>query len=225
MAGKPKPKFYVVWRGHEPGVYATWEQCETQVKGYGGAAYKSFPTFAEAQAAFNAGPPVATSQRKRPKGKGNVFPENPPEDRHDTVIPLPKAVTANAWAVDAACSGNPGQMEYRGVDLATGAEVFHFGPTLGTNNIGEFLAIVHALAAFHKQGIVKTIYSDSRIAMGWVRKGHCKTTLPHNTKTARLHEIISRAEAWLSKHPLAAPILKWKTEQWGEIPADFGRKH
>ena len=49
---------------------------------------------------------------------------------------------ASAWAVDAACSGNPGPMEYRGIDLATGAEIFHFGPVHGTNNIGEFLAIV-----------------------------------------------------------------------------------
>ena len=115
-------------------------------------------------------------------------------------------------------------MEYRGVDLATGAEVFHFGPVLGTNNIGEFLAIVHALAAFHKQGISKTIYSDSRIAMGWVKKGKCKTTLDRTARTARLYEIIARAETWLATHRFGTPIVKWQTSRWGEIPADFGRK-
>ena len=67
---------------------------------------------------------------------------NPPDWRHDTVLPLPAEVVANAWAVDAACSGNPGPMEYQAIDLATGAQVFHFGPMHGTNNIGEFLAIV-----------------------------------------------------------------------------------
>ena len=86
---------------------------------------------------------------------------NPPSYRNDTVLPLPMEVTADAWAVDAACSGNPGPMEYRGIDLATGAVVFHYGPVHGTNNIGEFLAIVHALALMEQKGIRKTIYSDS----------------------------------------------------------------
>lgn len=76
---------------------------------------------------------------------------NPPSWRTDTVLPLPNEVRADAWAVDAACSGNPGPMEYRGIDLATGAMLFHFGPMKGTNNIGEFLAIVHALALMEKQ--------------------------------------------------------------------------
>lgn len=78
--------------------------------------------------------------------------QNPPDYRNDTVLPLPLEVTADAWAVDAACSGNPGPMEYQAIDLATGARVFHFGPMKGTNNIGEFLAIVHALALMQQQG-------------------------------------------------------------------------
>ena len=91
---------------------------------------------------------------------------NPPSYRNDTILPLPNEVHANAWAVDAACSGNPGPMEYQCVDLATGARVFHFGPMHGTNNIGEFLAIVHALALMDKQGIRdKVIYSDSHNAI------------------------------------------------------------
>ena len=102
---------------------------------------------------------------------------NPPSYRNDTVLPLPMEVTADAWAVDAACSGNPGPMEYRGIDLATGAVVFHYGPVHGTNNIGEFLAIVHALALMEQKGIRKTIYSDSHNAILWVSKKQCKTKL------------------------------------------------
>ena len=73
--------------------------------------------------------------------KMNKMPVNPPSWRNDTVLPLPNEVIANAWAVDAACSGNPGPMEYQCIDLQTGAQVFHYGPIHGTNNIGEFLAI------------------------------------------------------------------------------------
>ena len=133
-------------------------------------------------------------------------------------------VSADAWAVDAACSGNPGRMEYRGIDLATGAQVFHFGPIHGTNNIGEFLAIVHALALMEREGIRKTIYSDSYNAILWVSKKKCKTTLARDEQTARLFDIITRAEFWLRTHNIQVPIVKWETSEWGEIPADFGRK-
>jgi ribonuclease HI len=155
----------------------------------------------------------------------NNQPLNPPDYRHDTVLPLPQEVSAQAWAVDAACSGNPGPMEYRCVDLATGAEVFHFGPVHGTNNIGEFLAIVHALALMERDGIKgKIIYSDSRNAMLWVKKKQCKTKLARTPRTEQLYQIIARAENWLRTHQINTPILKWETQKWGEVPADFGRK-
>lgn len=132
---------------------------------------------------------------------------------------------ASAWAVDAACSGNPGPMEYRGIDLATGAEIFHFGPIHGTNNVGEFLAIVHALALLWKQGDTqKTIYSDSYNAILWVKKKQCKTKLKRTPQTEQLYQIISRAELWLKTHAYRNPVVKWETAEWGEIPADFGRK-
>ena len=151
--------------------------------------------------------------------------QNPPDYRHDTVLPLPIEVTANAWAVDAACSGNPGPMEYQAIDLATGAQVFHFGPVHGTNNIGEFLAIVHALALMDKMGITdKAIYSDSYIAILWVKKKQCKTKLERDERTEPLYALISRAEKWLRAHNVNTPIIQWQTRQWGDIPADFGRK-
>ncbi len=155
----------------------------------------------------------------------DAFPTNPPAWRNDTVLPLPADVTANAWAVDAACSGNPGPMEYQAIDLATGAQVFHFGPVHGTNNIGEFLAIVHALALLEKQGITgKTIYSDSRNAILWVKKKQCKTKLVRTSATAQLYAIIARAEQWLRTHQPHNAVVKWETQKWGEVPADFGRK-
>ena len=141
---------------------------------------------------------------------------------------LPVSVLAKVGfqtlCVDAACSGNPGAMEYRGVFLAEGREIFHFGPVHGTNNIGEFLAIVHALALLDKQGTKMPIYSDSATAISWVRRKQCRTQLARTPRTEKLYEMIARAEAWLKAHRVTNPILKWETDQWGEIPADFGRK-
>ena len=128
-------------------------------------------------------------------------------------------------AVDAACSGNPGIMEYRGVDIFSGKEIFHQGPFGdGTNNIGEFLAIVHALAMFAKTGSNTAIYSDSRTAQAWVRDRVCRTKVAPTPANANLLAILKRAETWVQTHTWSNPIIKWQTEKWGEIPADFGRK-
>ena len=220
-----KQKYYVVWVGKEPGIYTDWNTCKQQVVGFKGAKYKSFESEETAKKAY-ADPPPTYERKKgtKRKTKTSSLPENPPDYRHDTVLPLPPEVSANAIAVDAACSGNPGKMEYRGVDLATGQEIFHFGPTYGTNNIGEFLAIVHGLALLKQQNSDKTIYSDSRNAMLWVKNKKCKTTLKHNSRTDKLFQLIKRAEDWLANNSVGTPIIKWDTEKWGEIPADFGRK-
>ena len=122
------------------------------------------------------------------------------------------------------CSGNPGKMEYRGVYLPTGKQIFHYGPVYGTNNIGEFLAIVHALALLKQKGLDMPVYSDSVNAISWVKQKKCKTKLPRNERTEALFQMIERAEKWLRENAYATPIRKWETEKWGEVPADFGRK-
>jgi ribonuclease HI len=94
----------------------------------------------------------------------------------------------------------------------------------GTNNIGEFLAIVHAVSLQKKKGWQYPIYSDSNLAQIWVRQKKCKTKLQPNAKNEYLFQLIARAENWLNNNTIDVPILKWKTEIWGEIPADFGRK-
>ena len=203
-------KFYVVWSGLNPGIYLSWDACQAQIKGVKGAVYKSFDSKEEAERAY------ASSAYSYMKKKADT-----PTFTLDT---LPPVVERYALAVDAACSGNPGPMEYRGVYLGDGKEIFHFGPVHGTNNIGEFLAIVHALAMLDKQGLKMTIYSDSRTAISWVRKKCCKTQLERTEETEQLFQLIERAEIWLKSHRVTVPIVKWETEQWGEVPADFGRK-
>jgi ribonuclease HI len=131
-----------------------------------------------------------------------------------------------AIAVDAACSGNPGKMEYRGVDVGTGKEIFHQGPFEdGTNNIGEFLALVHGLGYLQRKGDNTTpVYTDSKTARAWVRDKKIKSTLKPTARNENLFDLVRRALAWLQTHNYGNPILTWDTPNWGEIPADFGRK-
>ena len=213
----PKQKFYVVWRGRKPGVYDSWDDCKQQVEGFGEAAYKAYATLEDAEEAFwrgkeEAQPAQAVAGQDDKKG-GTPLP-----------AAAPRPYDEDAIAVDAACSGNPGPMEYRGVDLRSGRELFHLGPMHGTNNIGEFLAIVHALALLKKQGVKRTVYSDSRNALIWVRQKQCKTKLERNAQTEGLFQLIDRAVIWLRNNKIEVPLLKWQTKEWGEVPADFGRK-
>ena len=207
-----KQKFYVVWEGVTPGVYTSWTDCQLQIKGYEGAKYKSFDTREEAERALATAPYAYIGKNAKKKSE-KVSSET-----------LPACVIDNSLAVDAACSGNPGPMEYRGVHIASRQEVFHFGPTKGTNNIGEFLAIVHGLALLKQKGFDMPIYSDSVNAISWVRQKKCKTKLPRTAETEELFKLIERAEKWLRENTYTTRILKWETKEWGEIPADFGRK-
>lgn len=210
-----KKKYYVVWEGAKPGIYESWAACQLQIKGYPQAKYKSFSSKAEAEAAY-AGNFSEHLRFKSPSKPSGVSRSNSSAQREKIIW--------DSICVDAACSGNPGEMEYQGVDTKTRTQIFHQKFALGTNNIGEFLAIVHALALFHQQGKDTPVYTDSRNAMLWVKQKKCKTTLVRNAKTQKLYEVIERAENWLKTHTWKNPVLKWETEQWGEIPADFGRK-
>ena len=227
---KQKQKFYVVWNGAEDGVYTSWEACQQSVTGFPGAKYQAFKTEAEAEEAFEIGyEAYKKKEAEAQKAKEESMENNATSSLSPSVLPppkpLPPAAINESIAVDAACSGNPGKMEYRGVYLRTGKEIFHYGPVWGTNNIGEFLAIVHGLALLKQKGLTSMpIYSDSVNAQLWVRKKKCKTTLERNEKTEGLYQLIERAETWLRNNTYANPIIKWPTDEWGEIPADFGRK-
>ena len=235
-----KQKYYVVWNGPSPGVYSSWEACQEAVNGVSGAKYKSFKTQEEAEDAFEMGEEAyeSCSEEAKETSKPSISRDsressnsNESNNSSKPIRPafnpqtLPAEVIRGAIAVDAACSGNPGAMEYRGVYLADGKEIFHYGPVHGTNNIGEFLAIVHGLALLKQKGLDNMpIYSDSVNAQLWVRKHHCKTTLVRNDQTQNLYQMIERAESWLRNNTYRNPIIKWQTDKWGEIPADFGRK-
>lgn len=214
LCAMAKNKFYVVWNGRASGIFDSWEACKAQVEGFEGAQYKGFPTEESAKLAATKNYWQVVGANKQ-SGALSLY-----DDSSDK--PKPELIS---MSVDAACSGNPGKMEYRGVWTATGEELFRMGPYEGaTNNVGEFLAIVHGLALLKKQNLAYPLYSDSVTAQSWIRQKRCKSKLEPTSKNAPVFDLIVRAEKWLSENTYVTNILKWHTDLWGEIPADFGRK-
>lgn len=209
-------KFYVVWHGLSPGIYDSWEECEAQIKGVPGARYKSFPSVEEATEAYRGDP-------SEHMGLYRAIASHRPQIVNYSAFPQ---IKLDAWAVDGACAKNPGPMEYRCVEVGSGRELFHMGPLEGgTNNIAEYIVLIHAVSLLARNGdFTRPVYSDSRTALAWLRAGHSRTKLTPTDENRRVFELLQRADAWLATHRIANPILKWETEQWGEIPADFGRK-
>ncbi len=200
-----KQKYYVVWKGNSPGIYTSWEKCQGEIKNIRGSLFKSFGNIEEARRAFE-------------MGYDEYMKNSIPVD----VLDGPEL---NSISVDAASSGNPGLMEYQGVDTETKEVLFKMGPyNNATNNIGEFLALVHGIAILEKGLKKKIIYSDSITAMSWVRKKRCQTKLIRSKENEEVFILVDRAILWLKENKYSAIIKKWETKNWGEIPADFGRK-
>lgn len=209
-------KFYVVWKGYSPGIYDSWEECKLQVSGFPGAEYKAYDSQEAATKAFRGNYAEETKLLKAIANHNN-------ETVNYEAIP---EIIKDSIAVDGACSKNPGPMEYRGVDVMTGAQIFHLGPLAdGTNNVAEYLALIHALAFLKKTGNDHTaVYSDSRTAMSWLRNRGHKSTLAPTPNNARIFELLERADRWIQTNVSYNRVIKWDTEHWGEIPADFNRK-
>ena len=208
-----KKKFYVVWEGHKKGVFTSWNVCKKHIENFSGAQYKAFSSKDEAEKAFK-------GNYNDYKGKDTKKPVISAEE-----LKLIGKPVFPSLSVDAACAGNPGKMEYRGVDSETKPQLVIQGPfEKGTNNIGEFLALVHGLGFLKQREFKYPIYSDSKIAISWVKTGQCRTNLPISSENKDLFDLVKRAEKWLKENTYTTQILKWETKAWGEIPADFGRK-
>lgn len=208
-----KQKYYVVWAGHKPGIYLSWDKTLEQITGYKSSVYKIFGSKQLAEKAFLDSPDNYQGDYKKTKD----LTEEQLEKIGDPI--------ELSLCVDAACN-NVGDFEYKGVWNFNKEDVFIVGPyKKGSNNIGEFLALVHGLAYLNsskdKKMHILPIYSDSRIAMSWIKAKKCRTK---QSPSADVIQLIKRAEHWLKNNSFANPILKWETKVWGEIPADFGRK-
>ncbi|WP_148927662.1 ribonuclease H [Paenibacillus methanolicus] len=205
-----KSKYYVVWAGRKPGIYTTWADCQKQTTGFSGARFKSFESKAEAEAAY-AGEASERAATSAARGAGAAASK--------------EEIIANSISVDVGSKGNPGIVEYKVVDTVTGAVLFEHPPIAkGTNNLGEFLAIVHGLRLIHEQGLDKIVYTDSQTAMLWVKNRAVNTNLARDASTREIWTLVDEALDWLQRHPAHAQVRKWNTAAWGEIKADYGRK-
>ncbi len=207
-------KYYVVWVGRKTGIFSSWEECKESVDKFENAIYKSFDSLPQAQEAFS----LAGYDYLQHKKQREII---IPQKDISVCFTLP---IIDALCTDAACSGNPGVMEYQGVYIKTGRRIFHYYSPIGTNNIGEFLGVVHGLSFLKRYNYPQPLYTDSINAIKWVKDKKCKTKLTLNEKTKELFDYIHRAEHWLKTNNYTTQILKWDTEHWGEIPADFHRK-
>lgn len=204
-----KQKYYVVWNGRKPGIYTSWTECQAQVNQYPNAKFKSFESKELAEQAFKEGKQL-NSKTNKLKTVCNTTSE---------------VIDYNTISVDVGTSGNPGPVEYKGVDTKTGEVIFSVGPiSKGTNNLGEFLAIVHALAYIKQMNSNKNIYSDSVNAINWVKQKKVSSTLVRDSSTEKIWSMVDRAVLWLENNTYDTKIMKWETKQWGEIKADYGRK-
>jgi ribonuclease HI len=166
-------KFYVVWAGRKTGVFTDWATTQLHVDKFPGARFKSFPSRAEADQAFQAGRPASVSRSATARGNTSA----------------PNQVNAAAVGLqiycDGACEPNPG-------NAGSGIAVYRDGTLVqlwyglynpnGTNNTAELNALHHALQMAETaiaSGQTAQILCDSMYAIncvskwaaGWEKKG------------------------------------------------------
>jgi ribonuclease HI len=215
-----KQKYYVVWVGRNPGVYLSWADCQDQINKFDEAKFKSYESKAAANEAYKDG-----WKKHWGQGQGQAKQSNGSFKPKSSGIDTTEEIDYNSISVDVGTSGNPGPVEYKGVDTQTGEVIFAKGPIKkGTNNLGEFLAIVHGLAYLQKMNSNKTVYSDSVNAIKWVKQKAVSSTLARDESTKEIWDLVDRAVLWLKTNKYANKVAKWQTKQWGEIKADYGRK-
>ena len=230
-----KNTHYVVWVGRKPGIYLSWAETERQTKGFSGAKFKGFPLLIQAQQALQEGPDgnapsasfSAPVSMKMDSGASSAS-----DSVQASKKPSYGRPRAPYLAVDAAYSHKTKLVEWRGVLVtATGQkEVFRSKPyDGGSANVGEYLAIIEGIEWIGNNmqiGSYLPIYSDSLNAQSWVRrKAHASTV----SACDAIKQMLAKADSLLQAGlyglvKKSNPIFDWKTSQWGEIPADFGRK-
>ena len=205
-------KRYVVWKWKTPGIYTNWNQCKAQVQGFPDARYKSYTSSSEAQNAYELWYNASKS----------------------TLLRVPELiksgqVSANSICTDAACQGNPWNLEWRGVDTQSWKQLFRSNVyTEWTVNIGEYIALLQGMKyLIDTQRSDWSIYTDSRVAMSRVKNWKHKSQLNWTNYNTKLKHVLDqwglRSEAnrvYIDQ----MKIVKRKTKERGEIPADFGRK-
>ena len=119
---------------------------------------------------------------------------------------------------DAGTHGNPGPCEYQVTDLK-GKILEHRHLGVHTNNYAE-LAGIEAMVRIAGERGESVCWTDSTIAMGWIRSGRLGPTV---REPELIKGLIHRINALQAEYPNVT-LKKWNTREWGQIPSDFGRK-
>lgn len=207
-----KQKYYAVWAGRKNGIFDTWDECKKSVEWYVWALYKSFASHEEAKVALRNNPHDYIWNNQRVQIN--------PIDTQKYGTPIMQSIS-----VDGAWNTVTWWCEYQWVMTDTEEKIFSWWPYAdGTNNIVEFLGIVHALKYCQENNLDLPIYTDSQTAISWVKSKNARTKQPRSEANIKLFLLVDTAVLWLKNNEYKNPILKWETKAWGEIKADFGRK-
>lgn len=133
-------------------------------------------------------------------------------------------LVVDASVVKINSKNSAGLAEIRGVDISSGKIVFNKSISWRTtNNIAEYLAIYVGFLYVDSLGKDMVIYSDSTNAISWIRNGKCKTGF-HSTDPKQQQNIIKAESRTTSDWKNVKSVRFWNNKEWGENPADFGRK-
>ncbi len=202
-------QFYGVWVGRMPGIYDNWNDCKAQVDKFPKAKYSKLKAsnLKDAKIEFELGF----------ENKAQVSSNN-----NEVNKPIEGFLT-----VDGASNGLVCEFQavwYPTKEVAFASKQFDGG----TNNIAEFLGLVSACKYLKDRNLPIQIYTDSVTALAWFRNKKANTTANTTGKaTEELSDLLVKAEKFLVTHDeflKGSKILKWETKDWGEIPADYGRK-
>lgn len=132
---------------------------------------------------------------------------------------------------DASYLSNTKLLEFRVVNIETGQELYRnsFADTLHTTNIGEFFGLVRGIKIHIDSNLALDypIFSDSQVAIGWVNGLYVNSKNLRKPENRLFFPFVEKGLEYLRKITKAKkmpPVLKWRTDIWGEIPADFDRK-
>jgi ribonuclease HI len=156
-------KFYAIAKGVTPGIYTSWPEAEAQVKGFGGAKFKGFPSRAEAEAWLK--DPNKATAKSQTNTKSNT-----------KKYPTPKLVN-NCIEIytDGGAINNPGPGGYGVVIVVDGNETeLSGGYTHTTNNRMELMACIKGIESLTDKSRPIALFSDSSYVVNGISKGWAK---------------------------------------------------
>lgn len=193
-------KYYVVWRGHSPGIYENWNACKAQVKGFKYSYYRVFPTFKSANEAFGLS---LTEFKRRQQFKENTFNLRP-----NSIVVSSKYEEKNMETVFTAFKvGDPPEILFRTAICGK-----------STHNIVQFLALAASIKYCYENGLKSPIYSDNPVALKWIRDRKINSQVIRSDRNQEVFDLVDEAIYWLNCNSYNNQLIEWDVEKHGYLP-------